>query len=221
MAASSKTTTGALAIRSILRAANHFEALDLAKPYADLVGEAAWDPTADDVNRAFRKRSLHCHPDKSQHPDAPRAFELLKKAKACLSSDLERDGYVREHVREMQMQWEGSWKSEAEAAQARERVSNARGSSQQQNADSVAEAMKKRREKAEFVEWKRQRSEKLRAKSVRRGAEDEDGVAALLVSDEEECMDSGGGGPASRRGAPAAASAGAGKGVKKRPRFGV
>jgi hypothetical protein len=205
-------------IRSILRAGNHFEALDLPKPYPNLVGEAAWDSSSDDVNRAFRKRSLHCHPDKSKHADAPRAFETLKKAKACLLSDLERDGYVREHVREQQLRWEGSWKSEAEAAQARARISSARGSSQQEHADTVAEAMRKRREKAEFGEWKKQRSEKLRAQSARRRADDEDAVAALMGSDDE---DRGAGpAPADRGGASGAAGAGASRDLKKRPRFG-
>lgn len=211
-------TASSATIRSILRAGNHFEVLDLPKPYSDLVGEAAWDSSSDDVNRAFRKRSLHCHPDKSKHPDAPRAFELLKKAKACLLSELERDGYVREHVREQQLRWEGSWKSEAEAAQARARISSARGSSQQHHADSVAEAMKKRREKAEFGEWKKQRSEKLRAQSVRRRVDDEDAVAALLENDDD---DTGAGpDPASSRGALGLTGAGASKGAKKRPRFG-
>ena len=94
-------------IRSILRGANHFEVLRLAKPHADLLGEPVWEVPEEQVHRAFRKLSLHCHPDKSKHADAPRAFETLKKAKACLLSELERDAYIRNFVKEQKTRWEG------------------------------------------------------------------------------------------------------------------
>ena len=94
-------------IRSILRGANHFEVLRLAKPHADLLGEPVWDVPEEQVHRAFRKLSLHCHPDKSKHADAPRAFETLKRAKACLLSELERDAYIRNFVKEQKTRWEG------------------------------------------------------------------------------------------------------------------
>ena len=69
-------------IRRILRAANHFDMLKLRRPHADLMDQPVWELTNDDVHRSFRKLSLSCHPDKSSHPDAPRAFEALKKAKS-------------------------------------------------------------------------------------------------------------------------------------------
>lgn len=207
-------------IRLILREANHFDCLGLPKPYADLVGEPAWDGTAEDVNRAFRKRSLHCHPDKSKHPDAPRAFDMLKKAKACLLSDLERDAYIREHVREQQLRWEGSWKSETEAARARERVTTARGSAQQEQAESVAEAMKRRREKAEFAEWRKQRSVKLRAQATYRPDDDDDSMRAMLQGEEDGPV-GGDADRAAQRVDQNPAAFGGSRALKKRQRFGV
>ena len=109
-------------IRSILRAASHFDVLNLPRPYPDLMDEPVWQVTEDDVSRAFRKRSLHCHPDKSVHEDAPRAFELLKKAKACLLHELDRDAYVRSYVREQKSKWEGSWSTAADVAVAKARA---------------------------------------------------------------------------------------------------
>ncbi|EOD16072.1 hypothetical protein EMIHUDRAFT_102628 [Emiliania huxleyi CCMP1516] len=168
------TSSSGGVIRAILRGANHFEILDLPKPYPDLVGEAAWDAGADDVNRAFRKRSLHCHPDKSRHPDAPRAFDLLKKAKACLLSDLEREAYIRDHVKMQQTLWEGSWKSDREAAEARERIASARCNAQEEQTALVVDAMKRRRDKAQSAERKKQRSAlRAQASSARRVADDE------------------------------------------------
>ena len=97
------------AIALILRAPNHFDMLKLPKPYPDLLEQPMWDCTDDKVNRAFRKLSLCCHPDKSTHPDAPRAFELLKKAKACLNNSLDRDDYCRDFVKELKVHWAGNW----------------------------------------------------------------------------------------------------------------
>ena len=76
-------------IAAILRAANHFDRLQLPKPYADLAGEPVWDVSEEQVAKSFRKLSLCCHPDKSSDPEAPAAFELLKKAKACLLNELQ------------------------------------------------------------------------------------------------------------------------------------
>jgi hypothetical protein len=78
--------------------------------------------------------------------------------------------------------------------------------------------MRKRREKAEFDEWKKQRSEKVRAQLVRRRVDDEDRVAALLESDDDDR--GAGSAPPDRREAVGAAGPGGIKGVKKRPRFG-
>ena len=82
-------------ISGILRAVNHFDTLQLPKPYADLAGEPVWDVSEEQVSKGFRKLSLCCHPDKSSDPEAPTAFEQLKKAKACLLNELDRDDYVR------------------------------------------------------------------------------------------------------------------------------
>ena len=76
-------------ISGILRAVNHFDTLQLPKPYADLAGEPVWNVSEEQVAKGFRKLSLCCHPDKSSDPEAPTAFEQLKKAKACLLNELQ------------------------------------------------------------------------------------------------------------------------------------
>ena len=60
-----------------------------------LAGEPVWDVSEGQVSKGFRKLSLCCHPDKSSDPEAPTAFEQLKKAKARLLNELDRDDYVR------------------------------------------------------------------------------------------------------------------------------
>ncbi|KAI9018183.1 hypothetical protein DFJ74DRAFT_208911 [Hyaloraphidium curvatum] len=47
-------------------------------------------PAPSDVKKAFRTKSLLLHPDKCQHPRAPDAFDLLKKAEAVLSDENKR-----------------------------------------------------------------------------------------------------------------------------------
>ncbi|GBL48358.1 DnaJ subfamily C member 8 [Candidozyma auris] len=39
------------------------------------------------VTKWYRKKSLLIHPDKTKHEDAPKAFDLLKKAESVLSAD--------------------------------------------------------------------------------------------------------------------------------------
>lgn len=53
-----------------------------------LVGE---ESLAQNVKRNFRKKSLQIHPDKAQHPDAPKAFDALKRAELVLSSEVSED----------------------------------------------------------------------------------------------------------------------------------
>ncbi|KAH3667497.1 hypothetical protein OGAPHI_003146 [Ogataea philodendri] len=43
-----------------------------------------------DVNKLYRKKSLLIHPDKTTHPRAVEAFDLLKKASGSLQNDKER-----------------------------------------------------------------------------------------------------------------------------------
>ena len=83
------STSSSKKISGILRAANHFDTLQLPKPYADLAGEPVWDVSEEQVSKGFRKLSLCCHPDKSSDPEAPTAFEQLKKAKACVLNELQ------------------------------------------------------------------------------------------------------------------------------------
>lgn len=44
------------------------------------------DTLASQVKKLFRQKSLLLHPDKVKHPDAPQAFDLVKKAELVLSA---------------------------------------------------------------------------------------------------------------------------------------
>ena len=96
------------------------------------------------VNRAYRKLSLCCHPDKSTHPDAPRAFEALKKAKACLTHPLDKDDYLRDFVKQSKIAWEGSWNQADTAFAEKDRMSKMREEAQAVQGESVADAMRER-----------------------------------------------------------------------------
>ena len=173
-------------IRQILRASNHFDVLQLARPYADLMNQPVWPVSAEAVNRVFRKLSLCCHPDKSSHPDAPRAFETLKKAKACLMHPLDRDDYLINFVKEQKTHWEGSWTSVEAGMESKQRTSTMRDEAQREQGDSVADAMRQRRERAEDAARRKQRmaSAQARKEESRRAAEvavdddDDDDVGA-------------------------------------------
>ena len=170
------------AIRALLLGAPHFDVLKLPRPYPDLMGEPLWDVAPENVNRAFRKLSLHCHPDKSSHPEAPRAFELLKKAKRVLQSELESETYIRNFLREQKTLWEGTWTNADETATAKERVSSMREDAQQDQSDDVVDAMRRRREKAELAARVHQRKAKAREQSRRRQEDEDD----LLASEGDE-----------------------------------
>ena len=96
------------------------------------------------VNRAYRKLSLCCHPDKSSHPDAPRAFEALKKAKAVLTHPLDKDDYLRDFVKDSKIAWEGSWNGADSVFAEKERMSKMREDAQTMQGESVADAMRER-----------------------------------------------------------------------------
>ena len=84
-----------------------------------------------------------CHPDKSSHPDAPRAFEALKQAKRCLSEPLDRDDYLLNFIRQQKVRWENNWTSSKCQMNPSADGVDARGSAAA-DADSVAEAMRER-----------------------------------------------------------------------------
>ena len=140
-----------------MRATNHFDMLKLPRPYPDLMEDPVWDVPPDTVNRAFRKLSLCCHPDKSTHPEAPRAFEAIKKAKQCLLNDYERDDYVRDFVRQLKTTWEGNWVSAGGAADSKQRVNTMRDAALREQSESVSDAMREKRERAEQLMKRKQR----------------------------------------------------------------
>ena len=200
-------------IKRILRAANHFDMLRLSRPHADLMGQPVWEPTPDDVHRAFRRLSLCCHPDKSTHPEAPRAFEALKRAKACLAQPLERDDYLLEFIRNQKTSWEGNWSSAGVASDSRQRATSMREEARRAETEVVVDAMRERRERAEAAARKKQR---VQAAQQRRSAELPSG-AALDDDDDEDATAVGAAVVHARSGGvgarPAAGAA------RKRPKF--
>ena len=210
-------------IQAILRSSNHFDTLQLPKPYADLAGEPVWDVSEDQVAKAFRKLSLCCHPDKSTDPEAPRAFEVLKKAKACLLNELDRDDYVRDFVKNLKTVWEGSWAQAEEALSSKERVTSMRDEAQQEQNESVFDAMQQRHAQAAQKARQKERAEKARGRSRVRQLEEEEAAAAkaaaeaqLGIDDDDDDDDA----PpvVSRSSAPPRPGAGAGK-ARKKPKF--
>ncbi|KZT00790.1 DnaJ-domain-containing protein [Laetiporus sulphureus 93-53] len=49
------------------------------------------DATPEDIKKKYRQLSLFIHPDKTPHPRAPDAFDLLKKAESDLSDKTKRE----------------------------------------------------------------------------------------------------------------------------------
>lgn len=204
------------AIRSILRASNHFDALKLPRPTADLMEQPLWDVKDDQISRVYRKLSLCCHPDKSTHADAPRAWEVLKQAKKCLLNPLERDDYMISFIREQKTNWEGNWGSVDSAVTAKERTATMRDAAKNEQGESVADAMRERHEKAVAVARRKERLQAAQSRAeARRAAPDRDADGDDDSDDEEEQRSrpvpaGGGGGASGGRGAGAA---------RKRPKF--
>ena len=212
------------AIRRILLASNHFDMLRLPRPHGDVMDKPVWDVTSDAVHRAFRKASLVCHPDKSSHPDAPRAFEALKRAKRCLSEPLDRDDYLLNFIRQQKVRWEGNWTSVEVSNESKQRMALMREEAQRADADSVAEAMRERRERAEAAARKHDRQQ-LHAAQRRHRRAAERSEAAQEEEDEDEDEDDSNKPPAISHGHGKAGSSirraagGVGGGARKRPKF--
>jgi len=180
--------------------------------------QPVWEVSGDHVHRSFRKLSLCCHPDKSSHPDAPRAFEALKKAKACLADPTLRDDYLHEFVRQLKTSWEGNWASKEAASDSKQRVSSMREEAKRAEAEQVVDAMRERRERVEAAARKKQR---IAAAQQRRAAQHEAG--AVDDDDDDSGGDDGsghvGGGRAAGGGTgPIRSRPGAGA-ARKRPKF--
>ena len=212
-------------IARIIRASNHFDCLQLPKPYADLMGEPVWDVTEEQVGKAFRRASLSCHPDKSTDPEAPRAFEVLKKAKACLLNELDRDDYLKAFVTDQKTLWEGSWAKAEDAFTSKQRVSSMRDEAQRSQNESVLESMQERHAQAARKARQRERAEEARARSKVRQLEEAEAAATSRLGggddDDDGDYDDDGRpvlnkGAGSSRGGPASKS---GPAARKRPKF--
>ena len=60
--------------------------------------------TPADVRRAYRRRALVCHPDKTDHPRANEAFQQLSEAFECLHDENKQATYVRTAMRQQERQ---------------------------------------------------------------------------------------------------------------------
>jgi len=202
-------------IRAILRASNHFDALRLPKPHADLMEQPVWDVEDDAISRAYRKLSLACHPDKSAHADAPRAWDVLKRAKQCLLDPLERDDYLMSFLKGQKTHWEGTWTSSEAATSAKERTATMRDAAKNEHGESVADAMRERHEKA--VEAAR-RKERLQAAKSRAEARRSTPDAAIDNDDDNDDNDDRSVNAASPA-KPSASGGSAQAPARKRPKF--
>lgn len=79
----------AVTVTSVLKATDHWKVLKLKPAAIKEGGKAA-------VTAAFRKASLHVHPDKSDDPRAADAFVILHEAYRVLADDKLRAAYVDE-----------------------------------------------------------------------------------------------------------------------------
>ena len=218
-ASSAQPQSASRRIKQILRAANHFDALQLAKPYADLMGEPVWDVSEVEVSKAFRKLSLCCHPDKSQDPEAPAAFERLKKAKACLLNELDRDDYLRSFVADQKEVWEGNWAQADDALSSKHRVSSMRKEAQHSQNEAVLEAMQQRHAQAQLKAQKKERAEKARGRSRIRELEAAAAAEATTHLSDDDAGEVEVERSASAKSSAAARPIGGGSSARKRPKF--
>ena len=100
--------------------------------------------TEDEIYYFETLARLCCHPDKSTHPDAPRAFEVLKKAKAVLSNELDRDDYLLNFVKQQRVNWEGNWATAQVAGEAKQRVTAMRQEAQRREQQIMREQQLRR-----------------------------------------------------------------------------
>mmetsp|Transcript_8347 Transcript_8347/g.28052 ORF Transcript_8347/g.28052 Transcript_8347/m.28052 type:complete len:187 (-) Transcript_8347:123-683(-) len=128
--------------------------------------------TEDDVNRAYRKLTRYCHPDKlagmsaEDAEKAEKAYEKLRIAKECLTKEDTRGPYVREHVKCVRMEKnEDAIKGQdvvgtAERArewdhQRRKEIGQIRGKEARDMGQSVAREMERKRKLAELKRLER------------------------------------------------------------------
>lgn len=97
MRAAASAEPGDHEVQRVLSANSLFAVLELEPPTWDAIGRPSW-PLADKVAPAFRRLSFQLHPDRTSHPNAPRAFQILKRAKEVLHDPLEREKYVLRYV---------------------------------------------------------------------------------------------------------------------------
>lgn len=135
----------------VLATKSLFEVLQLPAPTWDALGRPSW-PHADLIGQSFRKLSFALHPDRASHDDAPRAFQILKRAKATLEDPVEREKYVNRFVEDQRSLPENStWAGQGSAS---DRVRA------QLERDAQVKALKKeeaRERQAQILEQARQR----------------------------------------------------------------
>lgn len=186
-------------VARVLAAKSYFDVLQLPPPTWDALGRPAW-PHADAVGPSFRRLSFALHPDRAAHDDAPRAFQILKRAKAALDDAVEREKYVNRYVEEQRSLPENSaWAGQGSASDrvraqvARDaRVRELRREEARERQSVILEQARQRRLLAEG------RASASLARKRRRQAEDERDEASRVAEDERDDRPSGvgAGGPA-------------------------
>jgi len=100
----------------VLTTKHYFDVLQLPVPTWDAIGRASW-PHTEMVGAAFRRLSFALHPDRASHEDAPRAFEILKRARSTLADAVEREKYVNRYVEDQRsLPQNSSWGGQGSAS---------------------------------------------------------------------------------------------------------
>jgi len=98
-------------VSEILSSDNHFDTLKLRKPTRDALDRPKWDVTADELQRAFRKRTICCHPDKvtEDHEKREKAYDKIRDAREVLEDQAKRDLYIKRYLVIVEREQRNSW----------------------------------------------------------------------------------------------------------------
>ncbi|KAK9865745.1 hypothetical protein WJX84_002872 [Apatococcus fuscideae] len=172
------------AIAKILQAEKDqdlFSLLELPLPDVDDLGRPVWSCSASDVSKAFRRLSVHVHPDKNPDPEARAAFEALSSAHRQL-----RDTGLLEEILNKEVDRAKQRRDAAEAnATPDERIAmnaahreRARELRQKEGQSFQAEILRQLREKQDKAKRKRQAQSRSRHKDESEESEPDEQVSA-------------------------------------------
>jgi DnaJ family protein C protein 8 len=172
-------------VARVLSTKTYFDVLQLPVPTWDALGRPSW-PHADKVGAAFRRLSFALHPDRTSHDDAPRAFQILKRAKTTLDEPIERERYVKRYVEEkLSMPQNSTWAATGSASdrvraqlEHDARVKELRKEEARERNEEVLEQVRRRRQLTEDKMNAAQALKRRRAADEDRRGDESDGEGA-------------------------------------------